>query len=156
MATAFATNVPDPQTNVRGEFVQIVQLLATAAAGVYTISVPAGCLIQEVSAVITEAFNGTAPLIKIGDPDDDDGYLTSAIIAPATALTTTAPAVKRSYSATSATAFEFGKYYPTASTINVDYALTTASTTGKCIIVVKGIRVDRHGVPAGLLNTAVL
>lgn len=155
MATAFSTNVADPQVSSHGEFIQLAQVIYSMASDTYTFDIPAGTLVQEVFAVVTEACDGT-PTLKIGDGDDDDGFLTSAIIAPGTALTVTAPALKRSYSATSATAYEFGKYYPTADTLDCVWVKGTSPTTGKIIIGYRGVRVDKLGVPAGLLNTAVL
>lgn len=155
MATAFKTNVADPQCNHRGEFAQVAEVLYTFASDTYTLTIPAGTLVNEVFAVVTEACDGS-PTLDVGDGDDADGFLTTAIIAPGTALTVTAPAVKRSYSATSATAYEFGKYYPTADTMDFVWVKGTSPTTGKIIVGYKGVRVDRFGVPAGLLNTAVL
>lgn len=155
MATAFKTNIADPQVNHRGEFTQVAEILYSFATDTYYFDIPAGTLVTEVFSVVTEACDGS-PTVTVGDGDDVDGYLTSAIIAPGTALSVTAPAVKHSYSATSATAYQFGKYYPTADTLDYVWTKGTSPTTGKIVTGYKGIRVDRFGVPAGLLNSAVL
>lgn len=154
---AFTTDVADPTPSARGEIIQIGMLIFSMATGTYTLTIPVGCLVRSVTAFVTEAFDGTAPAIIVGDGDNTSGFLTSAIIAPATALTVTAPAIKQSYSATSATAFEFGKYYPTGDTLDIGWTKASAGpTTGKCIIIMSGILLPRCGIPAGLLNGAVL
>ena len=154
MATA-KTNIADPRGE-RHEILQVCEILMNFATGIYSLDVPAGTLVTEVFSVITEAFDGTSPLITVGDGDDIDGFFTSALIAPATALSVTAPAVKHTYIAASAPAYTFGKYYPTADTIDITYTQSSAPTTGKAIIGYKGIRIEKFGVPAGLLNSAVL
>lgn len=159
---AFNTDVTDPTPTSRGEIIQAAALLNTFAAGTYTLTVPKGCRVTDVVVWVGEAFNGTAPTIKIGDGDDDDGYFTSANIAPATAATVTAPAIRHSSNGavtnanTTAAAFLGGKYYPDGDTIDVIYAFTTQGTTGKLFINVYGLIQPRMGVPAGITNAAVL
>lgn len=157
MATAFRTDVADPQLGHYGEFMQKGEVLFGMATGVYTLTVPTGALITRVCAFVTEAFDGTSPTITVGDGDDIDGYFTSALIAPATAGSVTAPAIKWCATAASAPAYTFGKYYASGDTIDVTYTAASGSpTTGKCVILAWGVVLPKCGIPAGLTYGAVL
>lgn len=45
--------------------------------------IPAGSLVLDVFCNVTEGFNGTGATVKIGDADDDDRFLASTDITPA-------------------------------------------------------------------------
>lgn len=101
---------------------------ATGTGTTYSIPVPAGGVVLDVIAVVTQICDGS-PTLTIGDGDDVDGYLTSANIAPGTALSVTVPAVHRSTGI--ANPYQFGKYYPTADTIDFIWTKGTSPTTGQ-------------------------
>jgi hypothetical protein len=108
-----------------------------ATAHTLKIPVQAGTYVLEVTHLTTTAFAGGTPALKIGDGDDDDGYLTAAV-----ALLNTAGDVvssKRFFSedaggvATMA-AFQDGKYYTAAGYILVTHAADLSAGVGKVMI----------------------
>jgi hypothetical protein len=125
------------------------QLSYDDASGTYYVPVPAGTLVVDILTVVTQVCDGT-PTLKIGDSADDDGYLTSANIAPGTALTTTTPAVHRSTGI--ANPYQFGKYYPTADNITFTWVAGTSPTTGqiKGFVVMGSVR--SGGIAAALTS----
>ena len=153
---AFATDVADPRPRAAGlPFYQKGYIIFSQAAATFTFTIPAGTRVKDVACVITEAFNGTSPLITIGDSNSAAGYLTSAQIAPATALSVGTPAVIQAISVSNA--YQYGKYYPTADSLLVAWTPATATpTTGKAIIFVELLLVTPSGIPAGLVNGSAL
>ena len=59
----------------------------SAVATVEAVSVPAGTMVHDVHSRVITAFT-TSVTLDIGDGDDPNGYLTTTIIAPTTAVTT--------------------------------------------------------------------
>ena len=104
------------------------QLNYNDVAGTYRIPVKKGTFVHTLGVVVQEAFNGTTPTVKIGDGDDDDGYLDSADIAPATAGSVTVPAVKLTEDG--GNPYANGKYYATEDTVDVVFSPAADGSTG--------------------------
>lgn len=116
-----------PQSFNQAKITLAFALDYTVATGSYNLPVPAGYYVEDVSTVVTTAFDGT-PAITIGDSTTAAGYLTSANVALATAATASTPAVKRSSGI--ANTYQFGKRYSTADNIVIAWTQGTSPTTG--------------------------
>ena len=79
------------------------------------VNVPAGCYITRVDCVTETAWT-TSVTLDMGDGDDPDGFLASAVVAPTTAVST--GILKSSVRAT-ASAYGVGKLYAAADTLDV-------------------------------------
>lgn len=93
-----------------------------------------GTFVHEVRTCVNSAFNASVT-ITIGDSDDPDGWLTSAVIAPQTAVTT--GLFKSSATADSDNAYGIagGKYYSNSQPIQAVFG-GTAPTQGKLEVLV--------------------
>lgn len=143
----------EPENNVRAPIVVAFQLDYNTPSGTYTIPVPAGYKVDQVNTVVTQAFDGT-PTLKIGDGDDDDGYLDNTDIAPGTARSVTTPAEKLSRNG--GNPYANGKTYDVDDTIDLTWVKGTAPTMGVlkgCVVFIKRAK---GGVPAGLTTTTPL
>lgn len=123
-------------TNLYEPLVVVSRAITEADTGatVQAIDVPAKTLVVKVALVITEAFAGGAPALKVGDGDNDDGWVHSDDITEGTIgayvgdETTTA-------------AYCLGKYYAAADTIDVIES-GGACTNGTAYVVAQMIRLD--------------
>ena len=108
----------------------------------YTVPVKAGMFVHSVGVVVKTAFNATSPALKVGDGDDDDGYLDNTDVALATAATATVPAVKLSRN--SGNPYANGKYYAADDTIDFVFDPGTTGTTGllKGFVVLSSVKND--------------
>lgn len=144
----------EPENNLKAAIVVPFQLDYATPSGTYTIPVPAGYKVDQVNCVTTQAFNGTTPSLKIGDGDDDDGYLDNTDLAITVARTVTVPAEKLSRN--SANPYANGKTYDVDDTIDFTWVKAADGTAG----VLKGevIMVNRKkgGVPAGTTTVTPL
>jgi hypothetical protein len=92
----------------------------------YTIPVPAGSLILGVTHVVTQVWNGTTPVVDVGDGTDADAFI-------AAASTATLNAVASSLAGAAANAG--GYYFPASGKIVLTH--TTAATTGASKVLVQ-------------------
>jgi hypothetical protein len=143
-----------PENQVMAPIIRHFQIDKNNPSGTYTLCpVPAGYIVTEVATVVTEVCDGT-PTLKIGDDDDDDGYLVSTDIAPGTAQTATTPAVKRATAI--ANPYRYGKYYATAGAVKGVWVKGTNPTTG----IIRGYVVmtnpAKDGVPPGATTVTPL
>lgn len=150
MATALRTDSADPFLG-RSDFYVVGEILYSFATDTYTLTIPAGTLVLEQFAVVTEAMDGS-PTLTIGDGDDADGFQDSTDLAPGTALSVTTPAVKLAEDA--GNPYANGKYYPTADTMDFVWTKGTSPTTGRMIVGYRGLRVPNFGLAAGLTAAA--
>lgn len=95
----------------------------------FTIPVAAGTFVQEVGVFVSEAFTtgGANASLKIGDGDDDDGFLTTAAVALQTIDTVTTLA------SASSTAYATGKYYSVDDTIDFVFVAAASAATAGCV-----------------------
>lgn len=120
--------VGEIRVDARGRTQVFFELNYDDASGTYTIPVKKGTFVHEVATVVQTACDGT-PTLKVGDGDDDDGFLVSTDIAPATAATVTTPAIKASTAI--ANPYRYGKYYSVEDTIDFIWVKGTSPTAGK-------------------------
>jgi len=92
-----------------------------AVAVVPAVNVPAGTVIHDVKTRIITAFT-TSVTLKIGDGVTVDGFMTTTIIAPATAVTT---GIYKGMVDEGSTTFAGGKVYIAADAIDIDVGGTT-------------------------------
>lgn len=121
-----------------------LEIKHNSPAGAYYIDVAPHTIVTDVVTNVTEAFNGGGASLKAGDEDDDDGYLTTAHTAIATAATVTTPAIKRSSKENGA--FTAGKYYPNGGRIMFTFAPGTSPSTGVLSATVVGINLQHGGI----------
>ncbi len=136
---------------VRGPFKGItscvVQLTKGDPKGDYKVPAPKGCWSRAVETVTITACDGAGAALKVGDEDDDDGYLQAGDTAVATAATDGTPAVKRA--AASARPYANGKSYHAADkNVIFDWDPGTGATTGKVRGVVDLVYPEHWGIKA--------
>jgi hypothetical protein len=88
----------------------------SAIAVVPAVNVPAGTVIHDVKSRVITAFT-TAVTLDIGDGATSDGYLTTTIVAPQTAVTT---GIYKGMVDEGSTTFAGGKVYIAADAIDID------------------------------------
>ena len=69
-----------PENHVKALITTAFQIDFNTPSGTYAVPVPAGYMVDDILTVVSQVCDGS-PTLKIGDGDDDDGYLTSAVIA---------------------------------------------------------------------------
>ena len=94
-----------------------------AAATVQAVTVPIGTMIHDVHSRVITAFT-TAVTLDIGDGVDPNGYLTTTIVAPQTAVTT---GIYDGMVDEGSTAYAGGHMYDVADTIDIVVAVATAA-----------------------------
>ncbi len=92
-----------------------------AAATVPAVNIPIGTMVHEVKSRVITAFT-TSVTLTIGDGVTADGYLTSTIIAPTTAVTT---GIYKGMVDEGSTTFAGGKMYTAADAIDIVVGGTT-------------------------------
>lgn len=92
-----------------------------AAATVPAVNIPAGTVIHDTKSRVITAFT-TAVTLDLGDGDTADGFLTSTIIAPQTAVTT---GIYKGMVDEGSTTFAGGKVYTAADAIDITVAVAT-------------------------------
>lgn len=109
----------------------------TDASGTYTLGLPAGTFVEDVVTQVQPSadFDATSVSLKIGDGDDDDGYMTNAQIALTTAATATAPVFK--HSAAQSNPYQRGKLYAADDTLDFTWVVGTGGTKGRLVGYVK-------------------
>lgn len=89
-----------------------------AIAVVPAVNIPAGTVIHDVKTRVITAFT-TSVTLKVGDGATVDGYLTTTIVAPQTAVTT---GIYKGMVDEGSTTFAGGKCYLVADAIDIDVA----------------------------------